>query len=244
MLLKNQIAIVTGGGRGIGRGIASRFAMEGAQVVLAQRDQESGLQTQEKIEADGGKAVFIPTDVSDRPSVENLVSATCDLFGEINILVNNAGITGINGPFLEVTQETWNAVIGVNLTGVFNCSQAAGRVMRQSGRGNIIHISSVNGFLPQPLCAAYGAAKGGIETLTKSMATDLAPHFIRVNAIAPGEIKTSILSPNTERKLVPDIPMRRLGTPEEVAKTIYFLCSEQSSYVNGAEIHINGGQHA
>lgn len=240
MLLKNQIAIVTGGGRGIGRGISSRFAMEGAQVVLAQRDRESGLQTQEKIEADGGKAVFIPTDVSDRPSVENLVSATCDLFGEINILVNNAGITGINGPFLEVTQETWNAVIGVNLTGVFNCSQAAGRVMRQSGRGTIIHISSVNGFLPQPLCAAYGAAKGGIETLTKSMATDLAPHFIRVNAIAPGPIEVN-QPDNKPPKLDKMTLLGRHGIPAEVASAAVFLASDEASFVNGHTLVVDGG---
>ena len=137
MLLKDKTAIVTGGGRGIGRGIARRFAREGARVVLGQRDPESGQRTQGEIEAAGGTALFVPTDVAQRSAADRLVEAARERFGGVDVLVNNAGITGLNGPFLEVSQETWDQVIGVNLTGVFNCSQAAARVMSRQGGGTI-----------------------------------------------------------------------------------------------------------
>lgn len=240
MQLKEKTAIITGGGRGIGRGIARRFAQEGGRVVLAQRDPDSGESTCREIESAGGTALFVQTDVSQREAVERLVTTTIERFGGLDILINNAGITGLNGPFLELTQKTWDNVIGVNLTGVFHCSQAAGRVMASKGGGTIIHISSTNGFVPQPQCAAYGAAKGGIETLTKSMATDLAPHNIRVNTIAPGPIEVNLpdgASPHRGELTL----LGRSGLPEEIAAAAVFLASDESSFVNGHTLVVDGG---
>ena len=240
MLLQDKIAIVTGGGRGIGRGIARRFAHEGARVVLAQRDKDSAMRTQEEIAAQGGSALVVPTDVAQRDAVERLVHTVTDHFGRIDILVNNAGVTGLNGPFLSLTQETWDHVIGVNLTGVFNCSQDVGRVMAAQKQGNIIHISSTNGFVPQSQCAAYCAAKGGIETLTKSMATDLAPYAIRVNTIAPGPIEVD-LPDGTPPQLADLTLLGRHGLPAEIGAAAVFLASDESSFVNGHTLVVDGG---
>ncbi len=240
MLLKEKIAIVTGGGRGIGRGIAHRFAREGASVVLAQRDPESGRRTQGEIEKAGGTALFAQTNVSQRDAVEGLVETTVAHYGGVDILVNNAGITGYNGDFLEMTQDTWDRILSVNLTGVFMCSQIAGRIMAERGGGNIIHISSVNGFVAQPRCAAYGAAKGGIENLTKSMATDLAQHNIRVNAIAPGAIQVD-QPDDAPPQPSPLALLERAGLPGEIGAAAAFLASDESSYVNGHTLLVDGG---
>lgn len=240
MKLESQVAIVTGGGRGIGRAIAKLFAQEGAAVVIAELDAERGAATAQEITAMGGKARFIATQVADRASVDAMVQATVDDFGRIDILVNNAAILGENGPFLEVAQEVWERVIGVNQSGVFNCSQAVGRVMAQARRGNIINIGSVNSFVPQPRCIAYGAAKAAILGMTISIAEDLAPYGIRVNAIAPGPIQSN--TPD-------DVPPRpsdstllgRAGLPSEIATVALFLASDESSYVNGQCIKVDGG---
>lgn len=192
MQIQDKVAIVTGGGFGIGRAIVKRFAREGAKVVIAEIDSESGMRTCNEVEAAGGTALFISTDVSQRKAVEELIDETVNHFKTIDILVNNAGIKGSDGPFLEVTQERWDRIIATNQTGVFICSQLAARVMAKAGRGNIIHIASVNSFIPQTLSTAYSAAKGALITLTRSMATDLAHYRIRVNAIAPGPIDVEL----------------------------------------------------
>lgn len=152
MKLESQVAIVTGGGRGIGRAIARAFAQEGAAVVIAELDAQQGAATAQEIIAAGGKARFISTQVADRANVESMVQQTVAEFGRIDILVNNAAILGENGHVLEVSQEIWDRVIAVNQTGVFICSQVVGRVMAKARRGNIISIGSVNSFVPQPRC--------------------------------------------------------------------------------------------
>src|SRR5688500_7552883 len=192
MKLESQVAIVTGGGHGIGRAIAKTFAKEGAAIIIAELDAARGEAVAQEIVAEGGRARFIHTQVADRASVEAMVQSTVAEFGRIDILVNNAAILGENGPMLEVSQEVWDRVIAVNQTGVFICSQVAGRVMAAARRGNIINIGSVNSFVPQPNCVAYGAAKAAILALTITMAEDLAHYNIRANAIAPGPIQSNL----------------------------------------------------
>ncbi|MFH1086733.1 MAG: SDR family NAD(P)-dependent oxidoreductase, partial [Chloroflexota bacterium] len=169
-ILEGQVAIVTGGGRGIGRAITRLLAREGARVLIGQRDAASGARTCQEIVDAGGLARYVPTDVAQPDQAQALVAAAVSAYGTVDILVNNAALTGVNGHLLDVSLETWERVIGANLTGVFLCSQAAARAMAPRGRGAIVSISSVNAQVPQPNCCAYAAAKGGLETLTRSMA--------------------------------------------------------------------------
>jgi NAD(P)-dependent dehydrogenase (short-subunit alcohol dehydrogenase family) len=240
MKLESQVAIVTGGGHGIGRAIARIFAQEGATVIIAELNAERGEAVAQEISAAGGKARFIPTQVAERASVEAMVQRTVAEFGRIDILVNNAAILGENGPLLEVSQEVWDRVIGVNLTGVFICSQVAGRVMAQARRGNIISIGSTNSFVPQPNCVAYGAAKAAILAMTISFATDLAPYNIRANCIAPGPIQSSMPDDAPPRASNSTL-LGRSGLPSEIATVALFLASDESSYVNGQCIPVDGG---
>lgn len=240
MLLQDKIAVVTGGGRGIGRGISKRFAHEGACVVLAQRDPESGERTRREIEEAGGHALFVQTDVAQREQVDRLIDRTLEHFGGLDIMINNAGITRVTGHILELPQETWDRIIAVNQTAVFMCAQAAARVMARASGGNIINISSVNGFVPQPGCCAYGAAKGALETMTKSMAADLAPYHIRVNCIAPGPIQVD----GPEEAAPEPIDMALLGhfgLPKEIAAAAAFMVSQEGSYITGQTLLVDGG---
>lgn len=240
MRLESQVAIVTGGGHGIGRAIAKTFAQEGAAVIIAELDASRGAATAQEITDAGGTARFIQTQVADRANVEATVQAVVDEFGRIDILVNNAAILGENGPFLEVSQEVWDSVIGVNQTGVFICSQVVGRVMAEARRGNIINIASVNSFVPQPRCAAYGAAKAAILALTIQLAEDLAHYGIRANSIAPGPIqsnKPDDAPPQPSESTL----LGRAGLPREIASVALFLASDASSYVNGQCIKVDGG---
>jgi NAD(P)-dependent dehydrogenase (short-subunit alcohol dehydrogenase family) len=241
MQLEGKVAIVTGGGRGIGRAIARRFANEGAKVVIAEQDPESGARTCAEVRADGGGAIFIQTDVSDRQAVETMVEATVQQFGQIDIVVNNAGLTGENGPFLDVSQEIWDRVVRVNQTAVFICSQVAGRVMARAGGGSIINLSSVNGLVPQPNCCAYAAAKSAVESLTRSMAIDLAPYNIRVNTIAPGPIETRLPDGAPPRETDSTL-LGRTGLPQEIAAVAVFLASDESSFITGERIGVDGGK--
>lgn len=240
MHLQAKVAIVTGSGHGIGRAIAKRFALASAKVVIAELDTQRGEQVCQEIVKDGGAALFVQTDVSSRPAVEALVATTLHVFGQIDVLVNNAGLTGPNGPFLEVTQEVWDRVIRVNQTAVFLCSQVVARVMATARQGSIINISSVNGLVPQPRCVAYAAAKAAVESITKSMAIDLAPYNIRVNTIAPGPIQSHLPdeaapSPNESTLL------SRTGLPAEIAAAALFLASDEASFITGERVGVDGG---
>jgi 3-oxoacyl-[acyl-carrier protein] reductase len=240
MRLQDQVAVVTGAGRGIGRAIAKAFALAGARVVVAEVDARQGAATAAEICAAGGQAEFVAVDVCDRTSVAAMAEMTLTTYGRIDILVNNAAILGENGPFLEIDQAVWDRVIAVNQTGVFLCAQVVGRIMAQAGRGNIINISSVNGTVPQPRCMAYGAAKGAVEAMTVVMAEDLAGYGIRANCIAPGPIQSQLpddLPPQpTDTTL-----LGRAGLPREVANVAVFLASDDASYITGQVITVDGG---
>ncbi|MXY94278.1 MAG: glucose 1-dehydrogenase [Caldilineaceae bacterium SB0664_bin_27] len=240
MRLKEKVAIITGAGRGIGSTIAGRFAQEGASVVIADQDEESGRRVQAELHSAGANAIFVRTDVSSRPDVEILVDETARRFGRIDILVNNAAVLGENGHFLEISQAVWDHVVSVNQTAVFICSQLVGRVMAKAGRGNIINISSINGTVPLPRCAAYVTAKYGVESLTRIAANELAPYNIRVNTIAPGPIENR--PPHLERpRLTEDTLLGRNGLPHEIAAAAVFLASEESSFITGQRIAVDGG---
>lgn len=241
MRLEDKVAIVTGGAQGIGRAVVKRFAQEGATVIIADRAQDAGQSTLREVEQGGGNALFLPIDVGDPDQAAHLADETVRRFGRIDILVNNAGITGENGPFLEVTQEIWERILRVNQSGVFYCGQAAARYMAAAGGGVIINISSTNGQIPQPHCVAYAAAKAAVESITRSMAIDLAHFNIRANAIAPGPIQSrapdDAPTSYTSRTL-----LERTGLPAEVAAVAVFLASDDASYVTGERIAVDGGK--
>jgi NAD(P)-dependent dehydrogenase (short-subunit alcohol dehydrogenase family) len=240
MRLKEKVAIVTGSGRGIGRMIARRFVEEGAKVVIAEQEAVSGRRVQAELQCAGGTGIFVKTDVSSRPDVELLVDETVQRFGRIDILVNNAAVLGENGSFLEISQSVWDQVVSVNQTAVFICSQLAGRVMAKAGGGNIINISSINGIVPLPRCAAYVTAKSAVESLTRIAANELAPYNIRVNTIAPGPIETRLPDGASPRP-TEDTLLGRNGLPHEIAAAAVFLASDEASFITGERLAVDGG---
>lgn len=238
--LAGKVVIVTGGGQGIGRAIALRFARAGACVTLTQRGTAAGEVTVREIEAAGGRALFVRADVSQRADVERVVAATLERFGGLHVLVNNAAKTGDNGHVLEMPQEEWDRTLAVNLTGAFICAQLAAREMVRAGAGSIINISSSNGQVPQAECGAYAVAKGGLEMLTRVLAVDLAPFGIRANTVAPGPIQSR--EPDEAAPRPSDAPLLgRNGLPGEVAEVALFLASDASSYLTGERIGVDGG---
>ena len=245
--LKDKVAIVTGGGRGIGKGIALRFAAEGARVVISQRDAASMAATQAEIESAGGVASGIVCDVADPVAVEALVKQTVERHGGPDILVNNAGIGWPHGDFLDLTLDEWNTYVAVNLTGSFLVGQAAARAMVAAGNGGkIVKIGSIQSFMYQPGFAAYAASKGGVHMLTRAMAKELAPHDIAVNMVAPGPIK---IERNVERHaseefrsiIAANVPAARSGLPADVAAAVLYLSSDECGYVTGSTITVDGG---
>ena len=247
--LKGKVAVITGGNSGIGQATALLFAKEGAKIVIAARDEISGQDTINRIRESGGQAIFVKTDVSNESDVKSLIAHAIVKYKKIDILFNNAGIE-LEKPVTETTSEEWDRVMDVNLKGVFlGCKYAIPYMIRQGG-GSIISTASAAGIVGNPNLAAYCASKGGIVLLTKEMALDYAKNNIRVNCVCPGAIMTPMLqrfiekSPEpeeTKRAMAEAHPLGRLGKPEEVANAVLFLASEESSFVTGHALLVDGG---
>ena len=247
MRLENKVAVVTGSSSGIGEAIALAFAANGAAVVVNySRHEDAAQQVLQKIEGAGGKGLVVGADVSDPQEVEAMVQQATDTFGRLDIMVNNAGLEH-KMPFLETPFEVWQETIAVNLTGAWlGCQAAAKQMVAQGDGGRLINVSSVHEDLAMPTNSPYCATKGGVRMLMRTLAVELAPHDITVNNIAPGAIETPMdapleQNPDEMKELLSEIPLGRMGKPEEVANLALFLASDDSSYVTGSTLFVDGG---
>ena len=245
--LDNKVAIVTGSDSGIGRGIAIEFAKQGATVVVNYvHNQQKSQEVQQTIEKNNGKVLVLQADVSQVQQAQGLIQQTVEHFNRLDIIVNNAGME-IHSPFVDVTEEQFDRVLSVDLKGVFFCAQAAAREMiKRKIQGRIINISSVHEDLAMPKNAPYCCAKGGVRMLMRTIALELAPYNITVNNIAPGAIHTPIdadveADPEKMAALLKEIPLHRMGQPDEVAKLAVYLASDAAAYVTGSTYVIDGG---
>lgn len=244
MLLTDKTAVVTGGSRGIGRAIAVSLAAEGAKVaVIYAGNAAAAEETLSLIKEQGGEAVAMQCDVADDAAVSDMINAVKEQFGSVDILVNNAGITR-DGLLMRMKEGDWQAVLATNLTGVFHCTKAVTKLMMKQRSGAIINITSVVGQTGNAGQANYAAAKAGMIGFTKSVAKELASRGIRVNAVAPGCIDTdmtAVLSDAVKEDMLKSIPLGRVAQPEEVAKAVVFLASDNASYITGQVLNVDGG---
>lgn len=247
MRFQNQVAIITGGGNGMGRATALRFAKEGAHIVVADIESDNAARVAEEIRALGGDALDVFVDVSQRESVAEMVARAVEKYRRVDVLCAIAGIAG-GIPFLEMDDARWNRMLAVNLTGVFLCGQIAARQMVKQGMGGkIVNMSSTNGLVGEADFAHYNAAKFGVVGLTMTMAIELAPYNIRVNAVCPGLIQTRLSAEVFENAAAADeykkkIPMCRFATADEVAGSFLFLASDDASFITGTTLVVDGGQ--
>jgi 3-oxoacyl-[acyl-carrier protein] reductase len=242
--LAGEVAVVTGGSQGIGRAIATRLASEGAAVAILARNERNVRAAADEIVATGGQAIGVPCDVTERDQVRSALDTVIGRFGRLTVLVNHAGLFR-PAPFADISDEMWDELLRVNLTGMFIVGQEAARHMIGQRSGRIVNMSSAAAHMAHSDQTAYAVTKAGIEAMTRTMAFDLAPFGIIVNAVAPGTIETSFsvgaLSAEAVAERVRRIPLGRLGDPSEVASVVAFLASADAGYVTGAVIHIDGG---
>ncbi|WP_209121913.1 3-oxoacyl-ACP reductase FabG [Alkalihalobacillus sp. BA299] len=243
MRLKDKSAIITGGGNGIGREASLTFSREGANVVVADFDEDAAEAVVAEIKENGGSAIAVKVNVAEQASVTAMVEKAVTAFGTIDILVNNAGITA-DAMLHKLSPEDWQKVIDVNLTGVFYCTQAVIPKMVEQGKGKVITTSSVSGVYGNVGQTNYAATKAGVVGMTKSWAKELGGKGINVNAVAPGFIETGMVAKVPDKvieKLKMTIPVNRLGKPTDIANAYLFLASDESDYVNGTVLHVDGG---
>ena len=245
-LLSGKVAWVTGAGRGVGRALAEGLAEAGATVVLQARSADELEVVREKIVANGGTAEVVVGDVTDEETAQRVTDLATERWGRLDVLVNNAGIS----PSLErserISADDWRQVLDINLTGVFLCARAAGRVMLEQGSGSVVNMSSVHGQVGFPRLAAYSASKGGVEMLTRTLALEWAAAGVRVNAVAPGYLETQMTeglrqSDRWAARLREKIPMGRFGRPEEIGAAACFLASPRAGYITGVTLVVDGG---
>jgi 3-oxoacyl-[acyl-carrier protein] reductase len=244
MKLKDRVVIVTGGARGIGKAIALSFVREGAKVALVDVDKDKLEVLKNEFEKEKRKVIAIPCDITKSSEVDGMVNQIHKKFGRIDILVNNAGIIR-RGTIDTVTEEDWDRVIEVNLKGTFNCCKAVAGIMKQQGYGKIVNVSSIAGKMGDITSApGYGPSKAGVDALTKTLARQLAPYGINVNAVSPHAIETEMSAQWSEerrREIIASIPLGRLGKPEDVAEAVLFLASDEASFITGEILDVNGG---
>jgi NAD(P)-dependent dehydrogenase (short-subunit alcohol dehydrogenase family) len=252
--LKDKVAVVTGGGAGIGRATCALFAEEGATVIVAERDAQSGQETANQINHQGGRALFVPTDVSDEGSVQRMAAEAVRAFGKVNVLVNNAAVFVLRG--IEATPQEWRQILDVNVMGPSLVAKHVVPHIRQAGGGAIVNLASISSFIAQPQFVTYNATKAAIPALTRCMALDLAADKIRVNAVAPGAVWTQIVERITreagmDRAAADRHPdwggahlLQRIAEPREIAHAILFLASDEASFVTGTTLMVDGGYTA
>jgi 3-oxoacyl-[acyl-carrier protein] reductase len=243
MRLKGKVALITGGARGIGKAIAMLFAREGCDIAICDVNAEAMAETRKEIEATGRSALTGTVDVTKAKEAEEFAQKTLDKFGKIDILINNAGITR-DGLLVRMSENDWDLVLSVNLKGAFNFTKAVSKIMMKQRDGRIVNMASIIGIMGNAGQANYAASKGGLIALTKTVAKELASRNIRANAIAPGFIQTEMtakLSDEVKSEMLKFVPLGKLGTVEDVANLALFLAGDDSSYITGQVVQVDGG---